>query len=109
MPGGTVLCPGMDVAPKAGGARPGEGSLQWSLNGKGGEHRVGCAGLVSILLPGQGVPGACKKLCFLVSLGGGISPQWAVSAASFQGSSLGLTPKLSRPSTPAEAPLRLLS
>lgn len=68
-----------DTAPTAGGAQPdparGGGSLQWSLSGEGREPRVGYSGLVSVLPLRQGGPGACRKLCFPVSLVGGSAPR----------------------------------
>lgn len=53
-----------DVAPTAGGAQPdpargGGGSLQWSLSGEGGDPRVGCSGLVSVLPLRQAPAGSC--------------------------------------------------
>lgn len=71
LPGETVPRPQTRL-PTAGEAQPdlarGGKSLQWSLSGEGGEPRVGCSGLVSVLPLGRG-PRRLPEALFPCELG----------------------------------------
>lgn len=93
------------VAPTAGGARPGPargGGVPAVELERGGWGSPG--GLLRSGLCPSTRAGACRKL-FPCEFGRRISPSWAVSKTSRQGSILGLIPRLSCPSAPVQTPV----